>query len=169
VTTAIPRLRHLDYGPDVSLDQVGTAGLQAIFDGFDVAAWQPILRAVRRDPWGPVAARVERVLGHLESYGTDAAVAGWLRRCRAGTTAPSRSLAELRREQRLSQREVAIRLGVSQAQVARLEGTALPTLRSVTRYLAALSTRPLAILAVGPDGPRVIPMHHDVQSDPRQT
>lgn len=167
MTTTLPQLRHLDYGPDASIEEVGAAGLQAILDGYDVEAWQPILLAVQRDPWGPVAHRLERIVDHLESYGTREAMGRWLRRCRAGTDAPVQTLAQLRRGAGLTQRELAERLGVSQAQVARLESAALPTLRSLTRYLSALDARPVAILAVCATGPTVIPVRTwSVRQDP---
>jgi len=157
VTAALPLLRHLDYGDAATVEDVGPAGLQAILDGYDVADWQPILVAVQRHPWGVVARRVEQVVEHLESYGTRAALEGWLRRCRAGVDAPAYSLAQLRRAAGLSQRELAARLDVSQAQVARLEAAAMPTARSTVRFLAALDCYPVATLAVGPDGAVVIP------------
>ena len=158
MTTSLPRLRHLDYGPDASIEEVGAAGLQAILDGYDVEAWRPILLAVQRDPWGPVAHRLERILDHLESYGTRQAISQWLRRCRAGTDAPVQTLAQLRHGAGLTQRELAQRLGLSQAQVARLESATMPTLRSLTRDLSALDARPVAILAVCATGPTVIPV-----------
>ncbi len=153
MTAPLPRLRHLDYGRTASIGDVGAAGLQAILDGHDVEDWRPILLALQHDPWGAVAQRVERIADHLESYGTRQAITGWLRRCRAGTDAPAQTLAELRRGHGLSQRELAQRLGVSQAQVARTEAATLPTLRSLTRYLAALEARPVALLAVSAQGP----------------
>lgn len=153
MTAPLSALRHLDYGPTASIEDIGAAGVQAILDGHDVDAWRPILVALQRDPWGAVAERVERITDHLESYGTRQAITGWLRRCRAGLDAPAQTLAELRRAHGLSQRELAERLGVSQAQVARTEAACLPTLRSLTRYLAALGARPVALLAVTSDGP----------------
>lgn len=158
MTVSLPVLRHLDYGRTASIEDVGAAGVQAILDGHDVDAWRPILLALQRDPWGTVARRVERIAEHLESYGTREAITGWLRRCRAGTDAPAQTLAELRRRQGLSQRELAGRLGISQAQVARLEKATMPTLRSLTRYLATLEARPVALLAVSTSGPIVIPL-----------
>lgn len=146
------RLRHLDYGPETTIESVGAAGLQAILDGGDVDDWRAILVAIRQDPWGPVAERVERILPHLESYGTAPALAAWLRRCRAGLDVAAVSLAELRREHGLTQRDLADRLGVSQAQVARIERGPNPTMRSLHRYLAALGLTPVAVAAVGRSG-----------------
>jgi len=144
--------RHLDYGPHATVPEVGAAGLQAILDGRDVAAWRPLLRHVRDDPWGPVARRVEQVVDHLESYGTAAALRAWLVRCRAGLPADAQTLAEHRDAGGRSQRQVAAAMGVSQAQVARVEGSANPTLRSLARHLSALGMRPVALVAVDEGG-----------------
>lgn len=147
--TGLPVLRHLDYGPSASVHDVGAAGVQAILDGSDVGGWRPVLAAVAREPWGPVATRVEQVLDHLETYGTAALIGGWLHRCRTGSPDQARTLAELRREAGLSQRELAARLGLSQAQVARVETSATPSMRSLTRYLQGLGTTPVALIAGG--------------------
>lgn len=152
MTDRLPFLRHLDYGPDAAVEDIGLAGLQAILDGGDAEDWRPVLVSVRRDPWGPVARRVEQLLAHLESYGTASALAGWLDRCRAGVHERPLSLAELRQAAGLSQRDVMRRLGVSQAQVARVEQSANPTVRSVRRYLAALGVVPVALLVAGHNG-----------------
>ncbi|CAN5773676.1 hypothetical protein BH24ACT15_BH24ACT15_14900 [soil metagenome] len=149
-------LRHLDYGPGHAVTDIGAAGIQAILDGQDVDGWQPLLRAVRTDPWGPVADRIEQVSDHLESYGTSAAMRAWLSRCRAGLEQPARTLSAHRVRQGLSQAQVAGHMGVSQAQVARLESSSNPTSRSVGRYLDALDMRPVAIIAAGENGATVI-------------
>lgn len=144
-------LRHLDYGRDREVTDIGAAGVQAILDGQDVDGWQPLLRAVSRDPWGPVADRIEQVIDHLESYGTAAALRAWLSHSRAGLDRPAMTLSAHRVRQGLSQAQVAKRMGVSQAQVARLESSSNPTTRSITRYLDALAMRPVALVAVGDD------------------
>ncbi len=154
--TGLPVLRHLDYGRSASVHDVGAAGLQAILDGSDVDGWRPVLAAVALDPWGPVATRVEQVLDHLETYGTAALVRGWLRRCRAGSQGSACTLAELRREAGLSQRELAVRLGSSQAQVARIESAAAPSMRSLRRYLEGLSMAPIALVVASGTGGRIV-------------
>lgn len=154
--SGLPAFRHLAYPPRATVAQIGAAGVQAILDGSDVAGWRPLLRAVQQDPWGCVAERVDRVLDHLESYGSAEAMRGWLRRCRAGTTEPAATLAALRREAGLTQRQLAARLGVSQAQVARVEVATAPSLGSLTRYLQALGLTPAALIAAAPDGARVV-------------
>lgn len=145
-------LRHLDYGPGHAVTDMGAAGVQAILDSQDVDGWQPLLRAVRDNPWGPVADRIEQVIDHLDSYGTAAAMRAWLSRCRAALEQPARPLSAHRVQAGLSQAQVAEYMGVSQAQVARLEGSSNPTSRSITRYLDALGMRPVALVAVGDDG-----------------
>lgn len=152
----LPALRHLDYGPRASVQEIGAAGLQAILDGSDVGSWRPVLTAMAREPWGLVAVRVERVLDHLETYGTARLLRGWLLHCRAGATEPARTLAELRQEAGLSQRQLAARLGCSQAQVARVETSTAPSLRSLTRYLDGLGMAPVALVTTSRTGGRVV-------------
>lgn len=154
--TDLPALRHLDYGRRDSVQEIGAAGLQAILDGSDIAAWRPLLTALAEDPWGSVAVRVERVLDHLETYGTARLLRGWLVRCRAGATEQAHTLAELRHQAGLSQRQLAVRLGCSQAQVARIETSAAPSLRSLSRYLDGLDLTPVALVAAGRSGARIV-------------
>lgn len=154
--TDLPVLRHLDYGLRASVHDIGTAGLQDILDGTDVDGWRPVLIALARDPWGPVALRVEQVLDHLKTYGTARLFRSWLRHCRAGVDQPAVTLADLRREAGLTQRELAERLGSSQAQVARVEGSSSPSMRSLSRYLQALSMTPVALVAMSDGGGRIV-------------
>ena len=154
--TDLPVLRHLDYGPRASVHDVGAAGLQGILDGGDVDGWRPVLTVLAHDPWGPVALRVEQVLDHLETYGTARLLRQWLRHCRAGVEQPAVTLADLRREAGLSQRELAARLGSSQAQVARVEGASSPSMRSLNRYLQALAMTPVALVVTSDGGGRIV-------------
>jgi len=149
---ALPVLRHLDYGVGATIEDVGPAGLQALLDDGDVVHWSPILAAIQRDPFGVVAGRVERVLPHLDSCGTAAALEGWLRRCRDGFPTAVGGLAELRGSRGVTQRRMAARMGVSQPQVARIEAARNPTLETLSRYLAVLGFRPVALLAEGAEG-----------------
>lgn len=54
---------------------------------------------------------------------------------------PARTLAELRRERGLSQRALARRLGLTQAQVSRTEHQPDPQLSTLASYLEALGDR----------------------------
>lgn len=154
--TAVSSLRHLDHGPTATVDDLGAAGIQALMDGYDVGDWRPLLLALQQDPWGPVARRVERVLPHLETYGTASAIGGWLLLCRAGRDHQACALAQLRRDAGLSQRQLAARIGVSQAQIARLEVAKSPSMRSLTRYLAGLDMAPVALVASANDGAKLV-------------
>lgn len=149
-------VRHLDYGANASIVDVGAAGIQAILDGGELDVWRPILCHIQDHPWGAVAARVEQVLDHLESYGTAAALRAWLRRCRGGMESNTFTLARCRSDQGLSQEQLGALMGVSQAQIARLEASRNPTMGSVERYLRALAMRPVGVLAVTADGQAVL-------------
>lgn len=96
------------------------------------------------------------MLDHLETYGTARLLRGWLRHCRAGVDQPVVTLADLRREVRLSQRELATRLGSSQARVARIQGSSSPSVRSLSRYLQALAMAPGALVVTSDRGGRIV-------------
>jgi len=64
--------RHLVH-EDFTLLAIGD-----ILDRGTLADWAPLLREVRRDPNGPVAARVAQAIEHHEMYGTTRAWARFL-------------------------------------------------------------------------------------------
>lgn len=143
--------RHLDYGRGATIDEIGAAGLEALLEEGDLAGWRPVLEALRRDPWGPTARRVERLLPHLQTHGTATLFRRWIDRCRGGLSSQPVVLADLRVTAGLTQAVLAERMGVSQAQVARIENAENPTLRSVQRYLASLGRHVEGLLVAGGD------------------
>lgn len=63
------RFRNVDADPR---DDVATWPYEALVTALDrglVDDWQPILAEISRSPWGTVARRVERCLGHREPDG----------------------------------------------------------------------------------------------------
>ena len=68
------------------------AAIDDILERGTLADWAPLLREVRRDPYGPVAARVERVIANHRIYGTTDAWARFLeaqRQAQRGREPPS--------------------------------------------------------------------------------
>lgn len=64
--------RHLDTAPDRPVEEWGLAALDDLLDRGDLADWRPLLLAVGRDPWGPLADRVLHLCRAHRMYGTSA-------------------------------------------------------------------------------------------------
>lgn len=107
------KFRNLDVTP---ADPVATWGVEGILTAIDRGSlehWRRISRAVREDPWGPVAADLEQAVDLAESAGVAAAMRAGLERYR------------LSEAQRLGAKiaEYVRRSGLSQSQFARAVGT----------------------------------------------
>lgn len=133
--------RHLDYPPDTEVKELGPAALDALLERGDLESWAPLLRAVARDPWGPLA---ETVLGLCEAhpmYGTSVLWRSWIERRRRGEAVGDTTLAEARARAGLTQSEVAERMGVSQSDVSKLERRDDLLLSTLRRYVEAVGGR----------------------------
>lgn len=62
--------RHLDVPADRPVEEWGLAALDDLLERGDLVVWRPLVAAVRRDPWGPVAGRVLRLCAAHDMYGT---------------------------------------------------------------------------------------------------
>jgi hypothetical protein len=94
-----------------------TAAIEAAVESGDLAVWQRIVAALKRDPYGRTARQVEEVLATGSSYGISTALAEVLARTRVHLEADER--AEVARQVRalldrsgLGQHEFASRIGV---------------------------------------------------------
>lgn len=63
------RFRHLDVGPDAPVEAWPTEGVLAALERGGLSDWRRIAAAVRSDPWGPVARRLEDALAASRPYG----------------------------------------------------------------------------------------------------
>jgi hypothetical protein len=63
------RFRNLDVGPDAPVDRWPTEGVLAALERGGLAEWRRLAAAVRADPWGPVARRLEDALAASRPYG----------------------------------------------------------------------------------------------------
>ncbi|ULE34590.1 XRE family transcriptional regulator [Mycobacterium sp. IDR2000157661] len=100
-----------------------TAAIRAALETDDLAVWQRIVAAIKRDPFGRTARQVEEVLETARPYGVSKALAEVLVRTREHLEANER--AEVARHIRalvehsgLGQQEFASRIGVPSAQFA---------------------------------------------------
>lgn len=61
--------RNVQASPDEPVTTWPTEAVQAALERGDLTDWRRLAAEIRRDPWGPVARRVEEVLGHSRPYG----------------------------------------------------------------------------------------------------
>jgi DNA-binding XRE family transcriptional regulator len=133
--------RHLDYPPGTEITDLGPAALDALLERGDLESWAPLLRAVSRDPWGPLA---DTVLGLCEAhpmYGTSPLWRAWIERRRRGETMGDVTLAEARARTGMTQSAVAERMGVSQSDVSKLERRDDLLISTLRRYVQAIGGR----------------------------
>ena len=134
------RFRHLDYAPEAQITDLGPAALDDLLEHGDLEDWRPLLRAIARDPWHPLADTVLRVCEAHPMYGTSTLWRGWIQQ-RRGESAGSITLAEARRRAGLTQTQVGERLGISQADVSKLERRSDVRLSTLRDYAAAIGAR----------------------------
>ncbi|MGH3560430.1 MAG: helix-turn-helix domain-containing protein [Mycobacterium sp.] len=127
---ADPRRGSVPYRPDAprcSADRPvefwSTAAIRSALESGDIAIWQQIVVALKRDPYGRTARQVEEVLDGTRPQGISKALSEVLIRTRAHLEADER--AEAARHMRLllqrsglSQQEFASRIGVPSEDLA---------------------------------------------------
>ena len=99
-----------------------TVAIRAALESGDIAIWQRIVLAVKRDPYGRAARQVEEVLETAAPYGISYALAEVLTRARNHLEANERAEAArhvllLQERSGLSDSEFASRIGVSRAEL----------------------------------------------------
>lgn len=132
------RFRHLDYGADTPVEDLGPAAIDALLERGDLGDWAPLLRAIARDPWGSTPETVLRLCDAHPMYGTSDLWRAWIQRRRNEEAASGEGLAQARLRAGLTQTEVGERMGISQSDVSKLErrgDTRVSTLRAYARAL----------------------------------
>ncbi len=109
-----------------------TVSIRAALESGDIAVWQRIVVAVKRDPYGRTARQVEEVLETAAPYGISQALSEVLARARNHLEANERSEAArhvllLQERSGLSESEFASRIGVTRETLAAyLDASASP-------------------------------------------
>lgn len=154
------RHRALDYPPDTPVDQLGLAALDDLLDRGDLDDWAPILKEVRRRPWGDVASRVLHLVEKHPMFGTSAIWRAWIAAQREGAARPmgepfatGPALRRLREDRRITQSELARRLEMTQPEVSKIEKRADVRLSTMRAYVNALGAE-LGLVARFPEGDR---------------
>ncbi len=123
-----------------------TAAIRAALERDDLAVWQRIVVAIKRDPYGRTARQVEEVLETAEPYGVSKAMAEVLVRTREHLEA--NECAEVGRHVRLlldrsglGEQEFASRIGVAPADFAAYLGGTVSPPASLMIRMGRLSER----------------------------
>lgn len=133
--------RHLDYTAGTPVTELGPAALDDLLERGDLHAWGPLARAISLDPDGELAATVARICDEHPMYGTSTLWRAFIDRARAKGEAGGGAtvdLAALRREAGLTQAALALRLGISQSDLSKLERRGDLLLSTVRAYVEAL-------------------------------
>ncbi len=126
-------LRFRNVDAQVS-DDVGTWPYEALATTLDrglVSDWQPLFTELRRDPWGPIARRIERLLHERDDDPVTMLFRLALDRARSDTEAHERHVVSGRI------RHAVTRSGLTQAEFAERVGTSASRLST---YLSATVT-----------------------------
>ena len=62
--------RHCEVPPDLPAEELPLVAIADLLERGDLQDWQPLARAIRRDPWGELAAAVTRLIDAYPRYGT---------------------------------------------------------------------------------------------------
>jgi DNA-binding XRE family transcriptional regulator len=132
--------RHLAIDPGTPPDNLPLDALDDLLERGDLDDWRALASVVRDDPHGALADRVLALCRAHPMYGTSRLWPAFIARLRADTqhTRPASSLAAIRKGRGLSQADVALRLGISQSDVSKLERRPDPRISTLRRYLAAI-------------------------------
>ncbi|WP_280832701.1 XRE family transcriptional regulator [Mycolicibacterium frederiksbergense] len=127
-----PQQRQPAFDDDRPVEYWPTAAIRAALETDDMAVWQRIVAAIKRDPYGRTARQVEEVLQTARPYGVSKALSEVLVRTREHLEATecaevARQVQAMLRRSELQAPEFASRIGVSnEAFATYLEGTTSP-------------------------------------------
>ncbi|MCY7303752.1 MAG: helix-turn-helix domain-containing protein [Thermoleophilia bacterium] len=147
------RHRHLEIADGTPVAELGLEAIDNVLDRGDLSDWQPLLRAVRRDPRGAVSERVLHLVERHPMHGTSALWRSWIEalRAEAEPVHVGQALGALRRARSLTQQRVADVLEMTQPEVSKLEQRRDVRVSTLRAYVAALGGQ-LALSARFADG-----------------
>lgn len=142
------RFRNVNARPSDPVDTWLTEAVIAALERGGLSDWRRVVAAVRRDPWGPVARRLEDALRATHPYGVSELMATALARARAEAEADER--AEVARRVRallvtsgLSRRAFAERVGTSSSRLSTyLNGRVAPSSTLMVRMEGVAGLEP---------------------------
>ncbi|HXV04598.1 MAG TPA: helix-turn-helix transcriptional regulator [Solirubrobacterales bacterium] len=130
--------RNVDVSPQDPVSEWPLEAVQTALERGGLGEWRRLAAAVREEPWGPVARRVEEALSYSRPYGVAMGMERILERARKAAEAAEREAvaAEVR--------ELIAASGLSRADFASRIGTSAPRLSTY----ATGKTNPSAALLV---------------------
>lgn len=134
------RHRHLGVQAGTAPASLGLAALDDLLDRGDLDDWQPLVRAIEGDPHGPLADRVLGLVDNHPMFGTAPLFRAWIEELRGAPAAwhAGSALRSLRLARGCTQQQVAVRLGMTQPEVSKLERRADVRLSTMRAFVAAL-------------------------------
>jgi DNA-binding transcriptional regulator YiaG len=109
--------RNVDVSPTDPVSAWPLEAIQTALERGGLGDWRRLAAAIQAEPWGPVARRVEEVLGYSRPYGVAAAFERAIGQSRAAAEAAEREAVAG------EVRETVDRAGLSQAEFASRIGT----------------------------------------------
>lgn len=131
--------RNVDASPDDPVETWPVEAMQTALERGSLTVWRRIVSAIRDDPWGPTARRVEEVLGYEHPYGVAASMTRALAQARTAADESAREevaerLRRFVRRSGLSKVAFAQRLGTSASRLSTyLAGTVTPSAALLVR------------------------------------
>ncbi len=128
------RFRNVSVDLAEPVEQWPDEAIETVLDRGSLSDWRRLSRAIRDDPWGPVARTVEAIAEWDEHYGVDRLMRRVIDRARSDIDAQGRArYAERIRRARAS-------TGLSQRHLARLAGTSASRLSDYENAKVAPTT-----------------------------
>lgn len=109
--------RNVDVSPAAPVSAWPLEAIQTALERGGLTDWRRLAAAIKAEPWGPVARRVEEVLTYSPPYGTAVAFERAIAQSRAAAEAAEREAVAV------EVRELVDRSGLSQAEFASRVGT----------------------------------------------
>jgi DNA-binding transcriptional regulator YiaG len=115
--------RNVDIRPDAPVSDWPIEAIQTALERGDLSNWRPLAETIRAQPWGPVARRIEEVLGYSRPYGISSAMERIIERARQEAEDAERSdiaaeIGRLIHDSGLSRAEFASRTGTSTSRLS---------------------------------------------------
>lgn len=156
--------RNVDASPDDSVSEWPQEAIQTALERGGLSHWRRLAKAIRAEPWGPVARRVEEVLTYSRPYGVAEAMERIIARARntaeiSERAAVAAEIDALVRNSGLSRAEFASRIGTSASRLSTyVTGKVTPSAASLVRmrHVAQREHAGRELLALPPpsgDGP----------------